>query len=147
MEFLEFLPLILILIGVISSIKKSDKFNKGKIKQKDYPKEKTELFNEKKQTESSLNSVKSAENADKHIHAERATVGGKLVNVIQERIERTGSLGDDITEGCVEHYDTRFITSDIVTDDDETDFYELQKAIVLGDVLNNPKFKRNRKMR
>jgi type III secretory pathway component EscV len=56
-----------------------------------------------------------------------------------EYVETTGSLNATPTEGCLEHYNNRFISedeSDLEVEQTEPTF--LQQCIVIGDVLNTP---------
>ena len=52
------------------------------------------------------------------------------------------SIGGKSTEGCEDHYDVRFVKLD--SNDVQTkELTDLQKAIVYGEVINNPAFRRN----
>lgn len=189
MNFLEFLPIILIVLSVISYINKKDAKNKKEqAKKQNQSKQQGSVSIEKgnnktntiftpqtesvfsNQTESvfisetddtksnlesallipkesSFKTLDSDGHNTKHIHESIVTVDGKKHQVKAEKVERSGSLGGEITEGCLEHYDTRFIIADIIDEDDEVNFYELQKIMVLGDILNNPKFKNLKRYR
>jgi len=43
-------------------------------------------------------------------------------------------------EGCKEHYNVRFVETEVSVEE-KTELTELQKYIVWGEILNNPKFK------
>lgn len=59
-----------------------------------------------------------------------------------EKVPVMNSIGGKSDEGCKEHYDVRFVKVDEETTDKRKELTELQKAIVYGEVLNNPAFKR-----
>lgn len=54
-----------------------------------------------------------------------------------------GSLGEVDDEGCDELDGVRLIAHDLAYDDEEkgVDYTEVAKAIVIGEVVNNPRFK------
>lgn len=54
-----------------------------------------------------------------------------------------GSLGEVDDEGCDELDGVRLIAHDIAYDDEEkgVDYTEVAKAIVIGEIVNNPRFK------
>lgn len=59
--------------------------------------------------------------------------------------EIIGSLGDINDEGCADLNGVRFIAHDLAYDSDngnKPDYNKLAKAMVLGEVLNNPRFKK-----
>lgn len=66
-----------------------------------------------------------------------------------EKVPVMNSIGGKSTEGCQEHYDVRFVKEDREEKPRGLQLNELQKAMVFGEILNNPAFKRNgyRKMR
>ena len=57
--------------------------------------------------------------------------------------EIVGSLGDINDEGCEDLSGVRFIAHDLAydTSEDAHDYTELAKAIVVGDIINNPRYK------
>ena len=58
--------------------------------------------------------------------------------------EIVGSLGEINDEGCVDLSGVRFIVHDLAYetgDEGEHDYTELAKAMVLGDIINTPRFK------
>ena len=58
--------------------------------------------------------------------------------------EIVGSLGDINDEGCEDLNGVRFIAHDIAydaTEEGERDYTELAKAMVLGDIVNSPRFR------
>lgn len=58
--------------------------------------------------------------------------------------EIVGSLGDINDEGCEDLSGVRFIAHDLayeVGDSEQHDYTKLAKAIVLGDIINSPRFK------
>ena len=58
--------------------------------------------------------------------------------------EIVGSLGEINDEGCVDLSGVRFIAHDLAYDDGEDgqhDYTELAKAIVVGEIVNSPRFK------
>lgn len=68
----------------------------------------------------------------------------------EERYEKiVGSLGEVDDEGCLDLDGVRLIVEDIAySDKTETrDYTEIAKAVVLGDVINNPRFKTNSRKR
>lgn len=59
-----------------------------------------------------------------------------------EYVPVMNSIGGKSTEGCEDHYDVRFVKLD--SNDVQTkELTDLQKAIVYGEVINNPAFRRN----
>lgn len=56
-----------------------------------------------------------------------------------------GSLGDVNDEGCEDLAGVRFIVNDMAyqNQSQSADYSEIAKAIVIGDVINNPRFKHN----
>ena len=59
--------------------------------------------------------------------------------------EIVGSLGEVNDEGCVDLDGVRFIASDVayeIDNDDGPDYARLAQSMVLGEVLNNPRFKK-----
>lgn len=60
-----------------------------------------------------------------------------------EKVPVMNSIGGKSTEGCQEHYDVRFVKEDREEKKEGLRLNELQRAMVLGEVLNNPAFKRN----
>ena len=77
---------------------------------------------------------------DRHAHvADQEETYDKIV----------GSLGDVNDEGCADTDGVRFIVNDVAYLDqsEQTDYTEVMKAIVIGDILNNPRFKSKYKKR
>lgn len=58
-----------------------------------------------------------------------------------EYVPTMNSIGGKSTEGCQEHYNVRYVKLD-EQDNNEIQLTELQKAIVYGEVINQPAFKR-----
>lgn len=58
--------------------------------------------------------------------------------------EIVGSLGDINDEGCADLSGVRFIAHDLAydTSSEEHDYTELAKAMVLGDIINAPRYKK-----
>ena len=79
-------------------------------------------------------------------HAEHCAVahdGGGKYRV--ERVSVGGSIGGKSREGCGEHYGVRFVKVDQKQADDDKVYVskeDMRRAIVLGQVLNDPAFKR-----
>lgn len=79
-------------------------------------------------------------------HAEHCAVahdGGGKYRV--ERVPVGGSIGGKSREGCGEHYGVRFVKVDQKQADDDKIYVskeDMRRAIVLGQVLNDPAFKR-----
>ena len=79
-------------------------------------------------------------------HAEHCAVahdGGGKYRV--ERVPVGGSIGGKSSEGCGEHYGVRFVKVDQKQADDDKIYVskeDMRRAIVLGQVLNDPAFKR-----
>lgn len=79
-------------------------------------------------------------------HAEHCAVphsGGDRYRV--ERVSVGGSIGGKSREGCGEHYGVRFVKVDQKQADDDKIYVskeDMKRAIVLGQVLNDPAFKR-----
>ena len=79
-------------------------------------------------------------------HAEHCAVphsGGDRYRV--ERVSVGGSIGGKSREGCGEHYGVRFVKVDQKQADDDKIYVskeDMRRAIVLGQVLNDPAFKR-----
>lgn len=61
------------------------------------------------------------------------------------RVEYVPTMGSGkSTEGCEEHYNTRFVKIDEVAIT-QTELTPLQKVVVYGEVINQPAFKRRRR--
>ena len=79
-------------------------------------------------------------------HAEHCAVphsGGDRYRV--ERVPVGGSIGGRSSEGCGEHYGVRFVKMDAMTQEDDKIYVskeDMRRAIVLGQVLDDPAFKR-----
>lgn len=79
-------------------------------------------------------------------HAEHCAVahdGGGKYRV--ERVSVGGSIGGKSSEGCGEHYGVRFVKLDAMTQEEDKIYVskeDMRRAIVLGQVLNDPAFKR-----
>ncbi|MDE6372144.1 MAG: hypothetical protein K2L61_01220 [Clostridia bacterium] len=58
-----------------------------------------------------------------------------------EYVPTMNSIGGKSTEGCQDHYNVRYVKLDD-EDDKELELTPLQKAIVYGEVINQPAFKR-----
>ena len=82
--------------------------------------------------------------ADKHErHVEDAHEHGHTGE--EEHYEEiVGSLGEISDEGCEDLSGVRFIAHDLSYDTsvDERDYTELAKAMVLGDIINTPRYKK-----
>lgn len=61
---------------------------------------------------------------------------------VHEQAFVTDSAGGEITEGCVEHYYDRIVSSDGLGDGNER-HVNLAEYVVMGEILLNPRFKRN----
>ncbi|MDE5618704.1 MAG: hypothetical protein K2I79_04380, partial [Clostridia bacterium] len=61
---------------------------------------------------------------------------------VEEKVEVGGSIGGASTEGCEEHYFSRFIKINPEEEEDDSDYDAIRFAIVTGEVLNNPAYKR-----
>lgn len=64
----------------------------------------------------------------------------------EERYEKiVGSLGEVDDEGCLDLDGVRLIMDDVAysSDTESRDYSEIVKAVVLGDIINNPRFKTN----
>ena len=79
-------------------------------------------------------------------HAEHCAVphsGGDRYRV--ERVLVGGSIGGKSREGCGEHYGVRFVKLDAMTQEDDKIYVskeDMRRAIVLGQVLDDPAYKR-----
>ncbi|MEG1528443.1 MAG: hypothetical protein RR248_05485 [Clostridia bacterium] len=65
-------------------------------------------------------------------------------DAIEFRPDTSGSLGDQETEGCVEHNNIRFLTKTTETEEGQQTIYDYDQialAIVLGSALSQPKYK------
>ena len=58
-----------------------------------------------------------------------------------EYVPTMNSIGGKSTEGCQDHYNVRYVKLD-EEDDNDLQLTALQKAIVYGEVINQPAFKR-----
>ncbi|MDE7191452.1 MAG: hypothetical protein K2O35_03205, partial [Clostridia bacterium] len=58
-----------------------------------------------------------------------------------EYVPTMNSIGGKSTEGCQDHYNVRYVKID-EENDNELELTALQKAIVYGEVINQPAFKR-----
>ena len=62
-----------------------------------------------------------------------------------ERVPVGGSIGGKSREGCADHYGVRFVKLDAMTQEDDKIYVskdDMRRAIVLGQVLDDPAFKR-----
>ena len=62
-----------------------------------------------------------------------------------ERVSVGGSIGGKSREGCGEHYGVRFVKLDAMTQEEDKIYVskeDMRRAIVLGQVLDDPAFKR-----
>lgn len=79
-------------------------------------------------------------------HAEHCAVphsGGDRYRV--ERVSVGGSISGKSREGCGEHYGVRFVKIDATAQEDDKIYVskeDMRRAIVLGQVLNDPAYKR-----
>lgn len=79
-------------------------------------------------------------------HAEHCAVphsGGDRYRV--ERVSVGGSIGGKSREGCGEHYGVRFVKLDATAQEDDKIYVskeDMRRAIVLGQVLDDPVYKR-----
>ena len=79
-------------------------------------------------------------------HAEHCAVphsGGDRYRV--ERVSVGGSISGKSREGCGEHYGVRFVKLDAMTQEEDKIYVskeDMRRAIVLGQVLNDPAYKR-----
>ena len=64
----------------------------------------------------------------------------------EKNIPTEHSMGNDVAkQGCAEHYNSRFVKDAVILGGDENDVIQkknLKLAIVLGEVINKPAFKR-----
>lgn len=60
-----------------------------------------------------------------------------------EKVPVMNSIGGKSEEGCQEHYDVRFVKEDEPQSEKRLELNDLQKAIVYGEILNNPAFRKN----
>lgn len=80
-------------------------------------------------------------------HAAHVKDAGEHAHVGDEEHyeEIVGSLGEVNDEGCRDLSGVRFIVHDLAydtTDDGERDYTELAKAIVIGEIINSPRFRK-----
>lgn len=79
-------------------------------------------------------------------HAEHCAVphsGGDRYRV--ERVSVGGSIGGKSREGCADHYGVRFVKLDAMTQEEDKIYVskeDMRRAIVLGQVLDDPAYKR-----
>ena len=62
-----------------------------------------------------------------------------------ERVSVGGSIGGKSREGCADHYGVRFVKLDAMTQEEDKIYVskeDMRRAIVLGQVLDDPAFKR-----
>lgn len=62
-----------------------------------------------------------------------------------ERVSVGGSIGGKSREGCADHYGVRFVKLDATAQEDDKIYVskeDMRRAIVLGQVLDDPAFKR-----
>ena len=82
---------------------------------------------------------------DKHQLHQQDAKAHEHVGEEEHYEEIVGSLGEVNDEGCEDLSGVRFIVRDMAyetSDGDQVDYGKLAKAIVLGEVLNNPRFKK-----
>ena len=96
--------------------------------------------------------VTNPNHSDKHTHVGNKAVAtsDKHAHIAdeEETYEKiVGSLGDVNDEGCDDLDGVRFIANDVayMGQTEQADYSEIKKAIVIGDILNNPRFKSFRK--
>ena len=79
-------------------------------------------------------------------HAEHCAVphsGGDRYRA--ERVPVGGSIGGKSREGCADHYGVRFVKLDAMTQEEDKIYVskeDMRRAIVLGQVLDDPAYKR-----
>ncbi len=84
------------------------------------------------------NQVVESSHHDSHCDTSHAGSGDRYR---VEYVPTMNSIGGKSTEGCQDHYNVRYVKLDDV-DDSEVELTPLQKAIVYGEVINQPAFKR-----
>lgn len=87
------------------------------------------------------NGISAEEKHERHVEdaSEHAHMGEE-----EHYEEIVGSLGDINDEGCEDLNGVRFIAHDLAyeaNDEGEHDYTELAKAMVLGDIVNTPRFR------
>ena len=141
---MEFIIPLLVVIGIISSIVKSAK--KVEVQRKtvsETSSDPTELTEQQRRYVESLRSRKS--HTTPTVKKPPVDESHGHIGKVEEYDEIVGSLGDINDEGCPSLDGVRLIAEDVayVTDDGTRQFdaKRLQRAIVLGEVLNSPRFK------
>ena len=89
------------------------------------------------------NQVVESSHHDSHCDTSHAGSGDRYR---VEYVPTMNSIGGKSTEGCQDHYNVRYVKLDDV-DEEEVELTALQKAIVYGEVINQPAFKRKTKSR
>lgn len=95
---------------------------------------KDHLREQKRQTEAEKHELHQAD-AKRHAH-----IGE------EEHYEQiVGSLGEVNDEGCADLSGVRFIANDFayeISENDHPDYVKIAQAMVMGDILNTPRFKK-----
>lgn len=143
---MEFIVPLLVVIGIISSIVKSAK--KVEVQRKNVSEtspDPTELTEQQRRYVESLRSRKSHTTPTPTVKKPPVDPSHGHIGKVEEYDEIIGSLGDINDEGCPSLDGVRLIAEDVayVTEDGTRQFdaKRLQRAIVLGEVLNSPRFK------
>lgn len=90
-----------------------------------------------------LSSLKEKQ-ADKHVKHQADAHSHAHLGQEEHYEEIVGSLGDINDEGCSDLNGVRFIAHDLayeLKDGEQADYNKLAQAIVMGEILNNPRFK------
>ena len=130
-------------IGVVSYVKK-DKLKKTNAPPDRQPTPAERMIDEAQFVLPKIAPHKPAASAGHH--AEHCAVphsGGDRYRV--ERVSVGGSIGGKSREGCGEHYGVRFVKLDAMTQEEDKIYVskeDMRRAIVLGQVLNDPAYKR-----
>ena len=141
---MEFIIPLLVVIGIISSIVKSAK--KVEVQRKTVSETRsdpTELTEQQRRYVESLRTRKSYTTPT--VKKPPVDESHGHIGKVEEYDEIVGSLGDINDEGCPALDGVRLIAEDVayITADGTRQFdaKRLQRAIVLGEVLNSPRFK------
>ena len=141
--------------GVIAGVRSSIKQKQNEQSQNEYTQRyyanKNASNSTKSSTSSGLNDhqrsyISSLREKQAEKHAQHVADAHRHAHLGEEEHydEIVGSLGEVNDEGCADLSGVRFVAHDLayeIRENEQPDYNKLAQAIVLGEVLNNPRFK------
>lgn len=146
---------IVFVVGILGVVSSSIKHKQNEQRQREYSEryhsQKSMSNVTKSTTSSGLNDhqrsyISSLREKQAEKHAQHVADAHKHAHLGEEEHydEIVGSLGEVNDEGCADLNGVRFVAHDLayeIRENEQPDYNKLAQAIVLGEVLNNPRFK------